>query len=172
MREPVPQRRTDSASIEIPAAAEAVYAAFSDPAALMRWLPPGSMTGRVLEYDFREGGRYRIALTYEGTAPANVGKTHGRTDVSTGRFVSLRPFARIVQTVEFETANAAFTGEMTLNWSFEPTPSGTKVTVSAENVPEGITEADHDAGLRSSLENLAKYLSGSEPPPSERRLVQ
>ncbi len=32
------------------------------------------------------------------------------------------------------------------------------VTVTAENVPNGISRADHDAGLRSSLDNLAGFV--------------
>ena len=151
--------RTDRASLEIQASAEVLYAAFADPAKLMEWLPPGSMTGRALEYDFREGGRYRIALTYDDSAPAQAGKTRDRTDVSAGRFLCLEPNRRIVQSVEFESNDAAFAGEMMMTWSFEPMGSGTLVTITAENVPEGIRREDHDAGLRSSLENLAKFVA-------------
>ncbi len=154
-------RRTDSATMEVSATPEAVYAAFAHPAALMQWLPPGTMTGRALEYDFRQGGRYRIALTYDDAAPSTVGKTTERTDVSTGHFLSLEPGRRIVQSVEFESADAALAGEMTMTWSFEVTPSGTRVTITAENVPSAISKVDHDEGLRSSLENLAKYVQNA-----------
>lgn len=157
--EDVSQPRIDRAALEIAATPEELYAAFADPAKLMEWLPPGSMTGRALEYDFREGGRYRIALTYDETSPASVGKTEGRTDVSTGRFLTLEPGRRIVQSVEFESTDVAFAGEMLMTWVFEPTPAGTKVTITAENVPSGISPADHDAGLHSSLENLARFMS-------------
>jgi len=37
--------------------------------------------------------------------------------------------------------------------------TGTRVTVRAENVPAGIRKQDHDAGLRSSLENLARHVA-------------
>jgi uncharacterized protein YndB with AHSA1/START domain len=153
VREPPPQGRTDSASLAVSARPEAVYGAFADPAALMKWLPPGTMTGRVLEYDFREGGRYRIELTYGDDAPGPAGKTTGRTDVTTGRFLSLDRGKGIVQSVEFESTDG-----MIMTWQFEPFPTGTLVTITAENVPPGISKADHDAGLRSSLENLARYL--------------
>jgi uncharacterized protein YndB with AHSA1/START domain len=136
-----------------------VYRAFSDPEALSSWLPPGNMTGRVLEYDFRVGGQYKIELTYASDSPPEVGKTTGRSDVSKGRFLELEPARRIVQTVEFESADVSFAGEMKITWSFETQPAGTQVTVTAENVPLGISPADHDAGLRSSLENLARFLT-------------
>jgi uncharacterized protein YndB with AHSA1/START domain len=56
--------RTDTASVVVPAQPDVVYGAFESPEGLMAWLPPGDMTGRALEYDFRQGGRYRIELTY------------------------------------------------------------------------------------------------------------
>jgi uncharacterized protein YndB with AHSA1/START domain len=158
VREPPAQGRTDSASLVVAARADAVYGAFADPAALMKWLPPGNMTGRALEYDFRQGGHYRIELTYGDDAPSAAGKTTGRTDVTAGQFLSLGPGKRIVQSVEFESTDAAFAGEMLLTWTFEPFATRTLVTITAENVPPGINKADHDAGLRSSLENLARYL--------------
>ncbi len=36
-----------------------------DPEALISWLPPGGMTGRLYEFDPTEGGGFRMALTYE-----------------------------------------------------------------------------------------------------------
>lgn len=126
----------------------------------MQWLPPAGMTGRGLEYDFRGGGRYRIELRYadETSAP---GKTTGGTDITRGRFVELVPGRRIVQSVEFESSDPAFAGEMTMTWSFEAAPGGALVTVTADNVPSGIRKADHDAGLRSSLDNLAGFFERS-----------
>ena len=126
----------------------------------MQWLPPAGMTGRVLEYDFRDGGRYRIELRYADETSAS-GKTTGDTDVTGGRFVQLVPGRRIVQSVEFESSDPAFAGEMTMTWSFEPAPEGALVTITADNVPGGISQADHDAGLRSSLDNLAGFVERS-----------
>ncbi len=151
--------RIDTASVVVAAKPEDVYRAFSDPKALAAWLPPGEMTMRVLDYDFREGGRYRIELSYTADTSANVGKTSARTDLSTGQFLALMPGKRIVQSVEFESTNVSFAGVMLMTWSFEALPAGTRVTIAAENVPPGITKADHDAGLRSSLENLSRFLA-------------
>jgi uncharacterized protein YndB with AHSA1/START domain len=155
--------RTDTASVVVNANADEVYGAFSDPEALVAWLPPNGMTGRVLDYDFRGGGRYRIELTYAGDVPPGVAKTTGRTDVSAGRFLAVEPSQRIVQSVEFESADVSFAGEMRMTWSFEALPAGTRVTVTAENVPSGIAKADHEAGLRESLQNLARFLTSGSP---------
>lgn len=149
--------RIDTASLLIGAAPRAVYAAFENPTAIATWLPPEGMLGRVLEYDFRAGGNYRIELSYP--EDSDVGKTTGRTDVSFGQFVALEPNARIVQSVRFESEDPAFAGEMTLTWFFEDSAGSTRVTVAAEKVPAGITQPDHLAGLHSSLQNLARFVS-------------
>lgn len=155
--------RTDTASIVIAdVRVTDVFRAFVDPESVMAWLPPGDMTGRALEYEFREGGRYRIELTYAGDSHTSVGKTTALTDLTGGRFLAVEPGKRIVQSVEFESDAAAFAGEMLFTWSFEAVSEGTRVTVAAENVPPGITEADHQAGLQSSLDNLARFLAGTD----------
>jgi uncharacterized protein YndB with AHSA1/START domain len=152
------QGRTDRAERLIAASPEKIYEAFVDASALSAWLPPQGMTGRVLELEPSEGGRYRIELRYADSAPEDVGKTASRTDVTTGRFLELVPGRRIKQSVEFESSAPEFAGEMTMTWSFVTVPGGTHVTVTAENVPSGISKEDHDVGMSSSLENLAEFV--------------
>lgn len=152
--------RTDAATRLIRASADSLYAAFVDPAALMAWLPPEGMSGRMLHFEPREGGRYRIELILEGDGHRLSGKTTERTDITCGRFVELVPGERIVQTVEFDSADPAFAGTMVMSWTFEPAPEGARATVTAENVPSGISAEDHAAGLASSLENLARFAEG------------
>lgn len=153
--------RTDTASLLITAAPDTLYRAFADATALMAWLPPAGMTGRALEYDFRQGGHYRIELTYGADSAPNVGKTSIRTDVTSGKFLALEVNRRIVQSVEFDSVDESFAGEMVMTWSFAPAASGTLVTITAEGVPPGIRPEDHDAGLRSSLANLARFAAGT-----------
>jgi uncharacterized protein YndB with AHSA1/START domain len=76
-------------------------------------------------------GRYRIELTYHKSEPSDGGKTTGNTDISAGRFLTLEPGRRIVQTAEFESSDPSFAGEMVMTWSFEPSAEGTRVTVEA-----------------------------------------
>jgi uncharacterized protein YndB with AHSA1/START domain len=150
--------RTDTASRLIAASPDALYRAFVDPDALIAWLPPEGMTGRILDFEPREGGRYRIALTLEGEDHSARGKTSEDTDIVSGRFLTLDPGKRIVQSGEFESADPAFAGTMVMTWTFEPAPGSTEVTVSASDVPAGISAKDHAAGLASSLENLARLV--------------
>jgi uncharacterized protein YndB with AHSA1/START domain len=147
--------RTDTASRFIAAAPDAIYAALLDPDALMAWLPPQGMRGRALLFEPRQGGRCSIELSFEGEG---TGKTNAKSDVSAGRFLALDPGRRVVQSVAFESEDPAFAGEMIMTWSLEPAPGGTNVTVTAENVPVGISAEDHSAGLASSLGNLARFL--------------
>jgi uncharacterized protein YndB with AHSA1/START domain len=150
--------RTDSATRIIHASPEAIYRAFMDVDVLMDWLPPQGMSGGAQLFEPWEGGRYRIELTLEGEGHEASGKTTQRTDIASGRFLALEPGRRIVQTAEFESADPAFAGTMTLAWSLDPEAGGTRVTVSASDVPPGISAEDHEAGLASSLENLAGFV--------------
>jgi len=152
----VPEPRVDRASGFVPAPPETVYRAFVEPEALMAWLPPAGMTGRIVLFEPREGGRYRIALAYRDEGK---GKTDASTDVSEGRFLVLEPGRRIVMSVLFDSADPAFAGEMIMTWSFAPAPGGTEVAVAARQVPAGIAPEDHAAGMASSLANLAKLLA-------------
>jgi uncharacterized protein YndB with AHSA1/START domain len=150
--------RTDSATKLILASPEQLYAAFANGETLMQWLPPPAMTGRALEYQFREGGTYRIELRYRDGGHG-AGKTTGDSDTSTGRFVQLVPNRRIRETVEFETDDEALAHGMTMTWTFEPRREATEVMVTAENVPEAIGREDHLEGLVASLDNLARFVA-------------
>src|SRR5262249_54546429 len=78
-----------------------VYQAILDPEAVAVWLAPPGMRSQVLTFDPREGGTFRISLTYE--SQARTGRSTGSTDTFQGRFIELVPPERVVQVVEFET---------------------------------------------------------------------
>lgn len=151
-------KRTDYASRVIKARPETIYQAFVDPKALVAWLPPKGMRGEIHLFDVREGGTYRMTLTYDGAEQSIPGKTSDNTDVVQGRFLELVPNERIVQLVEFESDDPAFAGTMTMTWRLSPTSEGTEVAILCENVPQGIKPEDHEAAIASTLANLALYL--------------
>ncbi|WP_152658074.1 SRPBCC family protein [Oceanobacillus sp. CFH 90083] len=148
--------RTDTASRVITASPQTIYQAFVNPEELISWLPPKGMSGRIDSFDPRKGGTYRMTLTYE-MDNSHPGKTSENSDVTQGRFLELVPDKRIVQSVNFDSKDPAFSGEMIQKWYFETVSEGTKVTIVCENVPEGIRKEDHDIGLKSTLENLAGF---------------
>ena len=49
---------------------------------------------------------------------------------------------------------------MTMTWEVAAVDGGTRVDITAVDVPDGISPQDHAAGLTSSLANLADYLKG------------
>ena len=150
-------KRVDTASKLIRASASEIYRAFTTAHAMESWLPPQGMTGTMIEFAFREGGDYRMRLTY--SEPQHTpGKTSKDTDEAKVRFVKLTPHERIEQAVTFESDDPAFAGEMQIIWTLESGQDGTLVTVRCENVPAGIRPEDHQAGLTSTLNNLAAYV--------------
>jgi uncharacterized protein YndB with AHSA1/START domain len=100
-----------------------------DPAALVDWLPPGEMTGKMHELDGRLGGGYRMSLFYPPNERSLRGKTSDREDMFNVRFVDLAPARRIVEVVTFVTADPALSGEMTIVVTFEEVPGGTDATL-------------------------------------------
>lgn len=157
--EPTYAREIDSASKVIRASASTIYQAFARSGAMEAWLPPRGMTGRTLAFAFREGGAYRMRLTYNEPRPM-TGKTSENADEVEVRFVKLVRDERIEQAVTFKSEDSSFQGEMRITWTLEPMPSGTLVTVRCEDVPAGIEPEDHQAGLASTLSNLTAFTEG------------
>lgn len=149
--------RIDSASRIIKASPHVLYRALMDPEALAAWRPPEGMTGEMLAFDGREGGRYRMSLTYTGAEHDVRGKTSEHADVVEGRFLELVPDRRVVEVVEFESDDPAFAGAMTITTALDAVPGGTEVTIRCENVPDGIRPEDHQEGMASTLANLAAF---------------
>ena|SRR5579859_1310751 len=149
--------RTDSATRLIAAPHERVYAALVDPEALTAWLPPGDMTGSIEHFDARPGGSYRMVLTYRDT-PGSPGKSTPDSDIVEGRFIELVPGVRVVYAVGFVSDDPAYVGTMTMTWEVTAVDGGTRVDVTADNVPDVVSQEDHAAGMTSSLDKLAQYL--------------
>ena len=153
---------TTRVTYEIRAPRPRVYAALLDPEAVRQWMVPDGMTSVVHSFDAREGGTYRISLTYDAPAGA-PGKTTAATDTFHGRFVRLVPDAEVVQAVEFETEDPGVQGEMTITYALADTAAGgTLVTGTHEGLPPGVSPADNEQGWTMSLANLARLVERRE----------
>ena len=141
----------------VPAPRAAVYRALVDPAAVATWMVPDDMTSTVHGFDAREGGAFRITLTYD--APAGTGKTTPQSDTYHGRFVELVPDARVVQVIEFETDDPAMRGEMRVTLVLADAEGGTLVSALHEDLPPGLSPDDNELGWRHSLGKLARLLA-------------
>jgi uncharacterized protein YndB with AHSA1/START domain len=136
--------RTDRATLLVHVDRARAFDALTNSEALLDWLPPAGMHGRFEQFDMREGGSYRLILTYEDASDA-PGKTSADADASTVRVVQIIP-------------DPAFAGTMRMEWNLHDDQEGTIVEVVARNVPTGVRARDHAAGLTSSLANLAAHL--------------
>lgn len=149
--------RVDRASRIIAAQADRIYRALTNAEAVRTWLPPAGARGVIDVFEPRPGGAFRMTLIFD-KADGTERKSSADSDVVNGQFVELAPNARVRQRFSFESDNPAFAGEMDITWTLAQTAEGVLVTVTAENVPAGITPEDHQAGMASSLDNLARYL--------------
>jgi len=135
-----------------------VYAALLDPAAVERWRVPDDMRAEVHEFEAREGGRFRVSLTYVDDRP---GKSTGRTDTYAGTFTRLDPDLVVVETMAFESDDTAMTTPMTMTTTLADAPGGgCLVTMVHEGVPDVLRPEDNEAGMTMALDHLARYVEG------------
>ena len=121
--------------------------------AVAKWRVPTGMTSHVHEFDAREGGSFRVSLTYD--APTGAGKTTAHTDTYHGQFVKLVPNEQVVELLEFESTNPEFSGKMTITTTLADVDGGTDVLVVHEGIPSSVSTIDNETGTRMSLANLA-----------------
>ncbi|MFL5734526.1 MAG: SRPBCC family protein [Chloroflexia bacterium] len=158
MRQPSSKGRSTRVSQTIKAPREIVYRAFLEPGAVASWLPPDGMRGLIDTFEPREGGKFRMSLTYLDRLNAPRGKTSEDTDTFEGRFVELLPNEKIVWVVEFESQEPDFAGEMRITWILADVEGGTEVTALCEDIPKGIRLEDNEMGSRQSLRKLASFI--------------
>ena len=157
--EPATTHATTRVSRIIKASRDAVYRACLNPDALVSWRVPDNMTGHVHAFDAREGGTYRMSLTYhQDAADRPRGKTSDDTDSFHGRFVELVVNEKIVEIIAFESSDPRFVGEMKITTSFNDCAQGTEITILCQDIPAGIRPEDNAMGCRSSLRKLAARL--------------
>ena len=140
----------------VKASRAAVYRALLDPGAIAKWRVPDGMSSHVHEFEAREGGAFRVSLTYE--APGSAGKSAAHTDTYHGQFVRLVPDKQVVELFEFETTDPAFRGTMTMTTTLTDTGDGTDVTIEHQGIPDAVPPADNETGTRMALDNLARLV--------------
>ena len=149
--------QTHTASRIILASPRTIFRAFVDPEVMPKWRAPANMAARLLAFEPRVGGGYRMELTYLDPAGADP-KSTADSDIVEARFVELLPDEQIVEAVQFDSEDSRFAGTMTITTTLKPVAGGTKITFTADDVPSGIAEDDHRAGMQSALKNLANLL--------------
>ncbi|MEU6036240.1 SRPBCC domain-containing protein [Actinomadura sp. NPDC047616] len=135
-----------------------VYQALVNADAIAKWRVPAGMSSHVHEFDAREGGSFRISLTYD--VPGPTGKSSSHTDTYHGHFAELVPDERVVEVFEFETAEPEMRGTMTMTTTLTDADGGTEVVIVHEGIPDAIPAADNETGSRMALANLAALVEG------------
>jgi uncharacterized protein YndB with AHSA1/START domain len=146
-------------SLHVSVDRSAVYRVLLDPDAIARWRVPAGMTSHVHEFDAREGGYFRVSLTYD--APNGGGKSTTQTDTYHGHFVKLVPDHQVVEQFEFETGDPALRGEMTMTTTLVEADGGTDVLIAHDGIPDAVPVADNETGTRMALANLAQLVERS-----------
>ncbi len=137
-----------------------VYRALLDARAVAEWKVPTGMTSHVHEFDAREGGLFRVSLTYD--KPTGTGKTAEHTDTYHGYFVKLVPNEQVVEVMEFETTDPAMRGEMIVTYTLTDAGGGTDVLAVHDKVPPGVSPADNETGWRMALDKLAAFVEAGQ----------
>jgi len=133
-----------------------VYRALLDAGAIAKWRVPAGLTSQVHQFEAREGGSFRVSLTYQ--APAQSGKSAAHTDTYHGRFTKLVPDEQVVEVFEFETDDPALRGTMTMTTTLTEAAGGTDVLIVHEGIPDQVPAADNETGTRMALDNLARLV--------------
>jgi uncharacterized protein YndB with AHSA1/START domain len=124
-----------------------VYRAFTNPDAMVKWLPPHGFTGKVHQFDAKVGGTYRMSFT---------NFTTGHSHTFGGEFLELVPGKRIRHTDTFD--NPGLPGTMETTITLTGCPFGTVLEIIQQGVPAMIpVEACH-LGWQESLLLLAQLV--------------
>lgn len=126
---------------------EKLYRAFTEPAAMARWLPPYGFTCEVHHMDARVGGSFRMSFH-------NFGSGNGHA--FGGEYLELVPHELIRYTDRFEDPNLPGTLEVTVRLT--PVLCGTELSVTQAGIPEAIPLEMCYLGWQESLLQLANLV--------------
>lgn len=119
---------------------ERVFRAFTDPAAMAKWLPPHGFTGTVHQMDAKVGGTWRMSFT-------NFTNGHGHS--FGGKYLELTPSERLRYSSAFDDPNLP--GEMVTTVSLKAVSCGTEMNVTQEGIPALIPAEQCYVGWQQSL---------------------
>ena len=127
------------------AAPAKVYAAWTDPEKMKRWMGPGEVFAKLTESDPRTGGHYRIVMV----APSGE-----EFDVS-GEFREVIANEKLVYTWHGTWAPRLDT---LITVTFKPDGDGTLLTLTHEQFPDQGERDSHNDGWNGALDKLETYL--------------
>jgi uncharacterized protein YndB with AHSA1/START domain len=129
-----------------------VFRAFTDAAAMAKWLPPNGFTCTVHHLDAKVGGSYKMSFTNFTT-----GKSHSFG----GEYLELTPNELIRYSDSFDDPNLP--GEMKTTIKFTKVSVGTELNIVQEGVPAAIPAEACYLGWQESLILLAQLVQAEIP---------
>jgi uncharacterized protein YndB with AHSA1/START domain len=131
---------------------ERIYRAFTDPEAMVKWLPPNGFTGKVHQMDAQVGGSYKMSFKNFST-----GKSHSFG----GKYIELTPHERIRYSDKFDDPNLP--GEMLTTIVLKKVSVGTELQITQEGIPAVIPPEACYLGWQESLMLMAKLVEAEIP---------
>jgi uncharacterized protein YndB with AHSA1/START domain len=131
---------------------ERVYRAFTDPDAMVKWLPPHGFTAKVHALDVKVGGSFRMSF---------INLSSGKSDSFGGKFLEVVPGERIRHTDTFDDPNLP--GEMIVTVTFKKVFCGTELEIVQEGIPAVIPVEACYLGWQQSLALLALLVEANVP---------
>lgn len=131
---------------------ERVYRAFTDAAAMCKWLPPHGFTGTMHHMDPRVGGTWRMSFTN-----LSAGGSHSFG----GEYLELEPGKKLRYTSRFDDPNLP--GDMTTTIELTAVFCGTEMNVTQEGIPDVIPAQACYLGWQESLILLAQLVEPDIP---------
>lgn len=134
------------------APAERVFRAFTDAAAMTKWLPPEGFTAQVEHLDPRVGGTFRMAFT---------NFTTGQSHAFGGEYLEVEAGRRLRYTDTFD--DPGLPGQMITTVTLTPVSCGTSLEIVQEGIPAAIPEEMCYLGWQDSLAQLARLVEPEIP---------
>jgi len=131
---------------------ERVYRAFTDPAAMCKWLPPHGFTGTMHHMEAKVGGTWRMSFT---NISAGGSHTFG------GEYLELESGRKLRYTSRFDDPNLP--GEMTTTIELTQVFCGTEMQVTQEGIPDVIPSQACYLGWQESLTLLTQLVEPDIP---------
>ena len=152
--------QTASETLELkhhyPYTPQQVFDAWTSKEAVGQWFGPHSHRCEVEEYEFRQGGRYRIRLI-PVSEDTQCGSGSHDASVCEGEFVKIEPEKSIV--MSFTWVEGAEIGDTLLSIEFRAVKGGTQIILTHERLPDEPMRQAHQGGWQGTLECLETYLA-------------
>lgn len=123
-----------------------VFAAWTDPEKMTRWMGPGEIKTMRVEADTRVGGRYRIVMQAPGGEEYDVG----------GVYREVVANEKLVFTWAWRSAPER---ESLVTLLLKPDGDGTLLTLTHEQFADEESRNGHEQGWKSSLDKLEKFIA-------------